>query len=451
MAEAAAHQDDRAKGSACGSQDTEVRMRFPISICLALPGIVLLANTAFAESSTEGGPLIGRGVTNERVEYIGDIDGTLLIQMTLCPDETGQSATGTYFYQKYLKDIRITSEIKDGTIVIREFDPRGKATGLFTGTFPAADPRHQYAEGAKLHGEVISGTWSKPDGTASRPFYLRLAFSTIAGSSGAAYEVAGFSSDAPVDAFASRFREAVLAHDAKTVAASFHYPISIAHQRFHSPKELAQRFDGVFTPLLLQRLSRANPIHMFARDQGVMMGDGEVWIAPDKNGRPFVETINTDWEPELIAVDEPQAAGDGITISGVHIAASRPEEGGERYQLTSAGKTVRFENQRSATVYVEAPRAGWLLIQDAFVSNEDRILIYDSAHLNLPPQVLAHDDTADDYQHCHYEIGKLTGGAVKLTENEWAGSKPPRSRTLTLRHAATGISLISDAWIQSAQ
>lgn len=424
-------------------------MRFPISIYLSLPGLLLLAATASAETSAPIGTRIGSGAKNERVEYAGDIDGALQIQMTLCPDEAGRTATGAYFYEKYLEDIRITAQMKSGRIVIREFDPHGKPTGIFTGQFPTEDPRHHFMEGTELHGEVITGFWSKPDGTGSRPFYLHEISLTTA-PLGAAYRIAGFTADAPVDAFASRFRKAVLAHDAKTVAASLHYPIEIAHEKFHSSKELREHFDAIFTPLLLQRMSRANPIHMFARDQGVMMGDGEAWIAPDEYGRPFIETINTDWPPELIAIDEERATGAGVTISKIHVVASRSRAGLQHFELSSAGKTVEFETERSAIVYIEAPQAQWVLIHDEFVSNEDSILIYDPSQMNLPPQVLAHDDTTDDYGHCHYKIERLADDGIQLTEDEWAGSKPARTRALTLRHGQKGFKLVPGPWTQSA-
>jgi hypothetical protein len=48
---------------------------------------------------------------------------------------------------------------------------------------------------------------------------------------------------------------------------------------------------------VLKRIRNAAPLHMFSRDQGVMLGDGEVWVTPVESGGnivPIVTAINND-------------------------------------------------------------------------------------------------------------------------------------------------------------
>ncbi len=67
--------------------------------------------------------------------------------------------TGTYFYNKVGKDLKLKGTIdKDGNISLTEYDEKGNSTGLF--------------KGSTKNNNKIEGNWSKPDGSSSMPFYL---------------------------------------------------------------------------------------------------------------------------------------------------------------------------------------------------------------------------------------------------------------------------------------
>ena len=86
------------------------------------------------------------------------------------------------------------------------------------------------------------------------------------------------------------------------------------------------------------------PFHMFAHDQGVMLGDGEAWMRPDENGRPIVMAFNA-MPLGLSQVDADQASGAGVTIGGVHIAASRGDDGVTKFQINPPSMKVDFRTQ----------------------------------------------------------------------------------------------------------
>ena len=71
-----------------------------------------------------------------------------------------ESASGTYYYETVKQFIDLTGIIneKNNQIELRELDRDKNQTGLFNGIFVSKSR--------------IEGTWSKPDGTKTMPFYL---------------------------------------------------------------------------------------------------------------------------------------------------------------------------------------------------------------------------------------------------------------------------------------
>jgi hypothetical protein len=132
-----------------------------VPLCLLFLFIAIILGSA--------GEVIRPQSTESLYNYRGAI-GNIPIGMTLVPDRsitdivkfTGK-VTGTYFYVKWLKDIEIRGTVDDGrNFVFYEYDKDGNITGSFKGRFSKPD-----------NGELI-GTWSRPDGTGSKPFYLDL-------------------------------------------------------------------------------------------------------------------------------------------------------------------------------------------------------------------------------------------------------------------------------------
>ena len=89
--------------------------------------------------------------------FEGQINNKYDIQMKITSNNG--NITGKYFYKKVGKDIVIKGTIDNqGKISISEFDNKGNQTGLFEGKMPNENK--------------IEGTWSKPNGSNSMPFYL---------------------------------------------------------------------------------------------------------------------------------------------------------------------------------------------------------------------------------------------------------------------------------------
>ena len=71
------------------------------------------------------------------------------------------------------------------------------------------------------------------------------------------------------------------------VAQSIRYPLHVSLRGktliLRNPKSLLARYNEIFTDGYVRTIGAAVPRLMFARDQGVMLGDGAVWF--DANGR----------------------------------------------------------------------------------------------------------------------------------------------------------------------
>ena len=94
--------------------------------------------------------------------FAGSIGETLGLQMKLVRE--GESLTGSYSYQKVGTRINLRGTIdKDGNVILAEFDPSGKQTGEFQGTW-------RPEESGLI---AITGKWKKPNSTKQTAFYLQ--------------------------------------------------------------------------------------------------------------------------------------------------------------------------------------------------------------------------------------------------------------------------------------
>ncbi|MEK3879058.1 hypothetical protein [Paenibacillus sp. FSL M7-0420] len=92
--------------------------------------------------------------TNGLVPLTGAINGNLPIHMSI-KVESGGKLTGSYYYDKYKKTIRLTGTVSGKYANMYEYDAKGKETGHF--------------EGWWIPGTGFAGVWSNPDGTRQLP------------------------------------------------------------------------------------------------------------------------------------------------------------------------------------------------------------------------------------------------------------------------------------------
>lgn len=212
-------------------------------------------------------------------DYDGTLGGKYRVRMTLV--FSGETVQGVYFYASQLRDIALKGRLEDAQrLLLEETDAKGEVTGRFETAFPERDPGDTYGD-SPLTCDVIAGEWVSADGKTRLPVYLTVQ-SSISGSLKHRYGAIGVRDDRIVNDGATAFWRAIKQGDREAVAARIAYPITVRldgrNRRFKSSAELLPHYEAIFTPEFTARILRAMPRNMFVRDQGAMLGNGEVWF-----------------------------------------------------------------------------------------------------------------------------------------------------------------------------
>ena len=214
--------------------------------------------------------------------YNGELAGKYRIRMTLV--FAGESLSGVYFYASSLKDIPLRGRMIDAThVVLEELDAAGNVSATFDAEFPEQAPETAYGDSA-LECEVIRGTWRKTGSETALPVLLQMEGGT-AGSIKHRYAAIGVKDPETVHRNSQAFWLAVKKDDRRTAASLIRYPIrvdtSAGRKRYASAEELLADYDLIFTPRFREEIGKAFPRNMFVRDEGAMLGSGQVWFGAD--------------------------------------------------------------------------------------------------------------------------------------------------------------------------
>ena len=110
------------------------------------------------------------------------------------------------------------------------------------------------------------------------------------------YAVAGISNPAQVTQFVVRLKQAMTADDHAAIAAMVKYPLTVYSSAgrpatYRNAAALSANYTRVFTPEVKAAVAAAKPDDLFARDQGVMIGNGEIWMN-EVGGSMKIITVN---------------------------------------------------------------------------------------------------------------------------------------------------------------
>ena len=110
------------------------------------------------------------------------------------------------------------------------------------------------------------------------------------------YAAAGISDPAKVTQFLARLKQAMATDDRAAIAAMVKYPLTVHPSTgrpatYRNAAALSANYARVFTPEVRAAVAAAKPDDLFARDQGVMIGNGEIWMN-DIGGSMKIITIN---------------------------------------------------------------------------------------------------------------------------------------------------------------
>ena len=110
------------------------------------------------------------------------------------------------------------------------------------------------------------------------------------------YAVAGISDPAQVALFVARLKRAVAADDRAAIAGMVNYPLRVNSAAgrptfYRNAAALSANYRRVFTPDIKEAVAATKTDDLFARDLGVMIGNGEIWMN-EIDGSIKIITVN---------------------------------------------------------------------------------------------------------------------------------------------------------------
>jgi hypothetical protein len=213
--------------------------------------------------------------------YYGDVTGLGKVAITLVFQKENE-ITGVFYRYGDFVDFEIHGKLSDTRFLTFSIqDKAGLEIAIVRGMFVEQDPRGAYGKDTKLEFEVLAGTYTDGQSGHSMPLYLRLNSGTF-GSIDHRYRIAGADDDKKINQNALIIWRAIQTSSAEQIANLVEYPISISignkEMTIASESEFIGHFNAIITEKLKNKLSLAFPHNMFVRYDGIMIGDGEIWL-----------------------------------------------------------------------------------------------------------------------------------------------------------------------------
>jgi hypothetical protein len=241
-------------------------------VSLALAAIFSFPHAALAGSPSDES-------YSDLAEYSGSISDKYNIGMTLIWANGSSHVTGVYFYDRYLKDIKITGTFTaEHTFELDAYDDSGEVTDTFIGSCG------QSQGGCQL----LTGKWHKKNSNESLPFTLNIEY---AGGTGTLdHRYAGVNDDRIIENAAQKFWHAIKDDNRQVVASLIQYPFECkTHEqkiiRVHNQQQFLSRYEDIITTDVKLGILTGVPHHMFSNYRGVALSRGVVWL--NTNGKVF--------------------------------------------------------------------------------------------------------------------------------------------------------------------
>jgi len=99
----------------------------------------------------------------------------------------------------------------------------------------------------------------------------------------------GFRDPSEVERLTIHLRRAALGNQKQALVDAIHYPLTMYEhgtpvRRYVTPEDVLAAFDSIFSEAVLTALRGARYRDLFVRDQGAMIGRGEVWLYQYEEG-----------------------------------------------------------------------------------------------------------------------------------------------------------------------
>lgn len=209
--------------------------------------------------------------SNAWSDFSGSL-GKKQIRMSLHPLENGE-LKGNYCLHETERKIEVLGEIKQGKMLLTEFS-NGKPTGRFEGRIITGK------------GDQFEGTWT--DNANSNAIAFTLTLESICYASLDHRYSDFYGTDEDAEKFMKDVKTAILNGDKEWIGDHVSYPLTTTLFKnksitIKSKKQLLANFDLVFHQAFKDRIHASCVCNMFKNYQGVMLGNGEIWIYTTPN------------------------------------------------------------------------------------------------------------------------------------------------------------------------
>lgn len=194
------------------------------------------------------------------------------IQLSIYLFENGQ-IKGNYCYKKYENKIQLTGQLTGNKIELTEFI-NDKPNGYFQGKAFT----NKY--------DSLCGYWT--DISKTKHLDLKLSLKSMGGGSFEHRYSDFYGSDKEVENFVKHIKSSIMKNDKDWIANHVKYPLYTTLNnekaiKIKNKQQLFDHFDQVFHKTFKEKIQTYCPCNLFHNYQGVMLGNGEIWIYQKPN------------------------------------------------------------------------------------------------------------------------------------------------------------------------
>lgn len=219
--------------------------------------------------------------SNRWVDFTGKL-GNSDVQLSIYRFSNG-TLKGNYCYKKFEKKIPLSGKINGDKIELTEMI-NGKVNGVITGKVFTNDK------------DRFEGTWTSSDKIKSYNLKLTLG-SIVSGSYSHRYR--STTTDSEVEGFMKNVKNAILKNDRQWVISHIKYPINVTlnqkRRAIKNQNQMSVNFSQIFHADFKKKIKEECICNMFTNYQGIMLGDGQIWIEYFKvksKGQLLIKALN---------------------------------------------------------------------------------------------------------------------------------------------------------------
>lgn len=216
-----------------------------------------------------------------QTKWLWDFEGTLGTQkigFTLHSAKINEFVRGhdldcSYFYVRFLKDIRLRCNIEDdGSFNFVELDENGNSREIIHGIF--VDNKI----------DVLEGKRTDSGNGRTLPFKLKLS-QGMGGDAAHRYDAIDAPNDKEFERKVQAFRNAILNGRKQTVVSFIQFPITVEigkkRTRIRNKLSFLKNYDKILDKDFVEEVRKTIPHNLFHRDIGAMLGNGSIWFWGD--------------------------------------------------------------------------------------------------------------------------------------------------------------------------